>query len=87
MRAPPIQARTEGGSCFSRIFHFRASQFTTVPSSYRLLMPFPLEQFFAALNLRVVTILDLEPCRLCRVGTEGMLCHNALKIHFAHAFE
>ena len=47
-------------------------------------MPFPLEQFFAALHLRVVTILDLEPRRFCGVGTEGMLGHDALKIHLAH---
>jgi hypothetical protein len=44
-------------------------------------MPFPLEQFFAALHLGVATILDLEPRRFCSVGTESMLGHNALKIH------
>ena len=66
MSAPPIHARTDGGSCFSGILHLRTSQFATVPTSDRFLMPFPFKQFFAALHLTVVTILDLEPRRSLR---------------------
>ena len=51
-------------------------------------MAFTLEQFFAALHLRVATILDLEPCRaLRRVRCEAMLGHDALKIHLAHTLK
>jgi hypothetical protein len=50
-------------------------------------MPFPLEQFFAALHLSVGTILDLEPCRVRRVRREAVLSHNALKVHFAHTLK
>ena len=51
-------------------------------------MSFSLEQFFAALHLRVATILDLEPSRaLSGVRSEPMLGHNALKIHLAHTLK
>ena len=90
MSAPPIHARTDGGSCFSGILHLRTSQFATVPTSDRFLMPFPFKQFFAALHLTVVTIPDLEPRRSLRlrdVVPKAVLRYDPLQVHFADALE
>jgi hypothetical protein len=61
-----------------------------MPSRYRFLMPFTFKQFFASLALRIISILDLEPRRALSfydVITVYVLCHDALKVQFAHALK
>jgi hypothetical protein len=56
-----------------------------MPAIDRFFVALALEQFFTALHLGVVAILDLDPCRaLRRVRRKAMLGHDAFKIHFAN---
>jgi hypothetical protein len=53
-------------------------------------MSFALEQFFAALHLRIITISNLEPggsFPFRDVGSESVLGNNPLQIQLAHAMK
>jgi hypothetical protein len=68
------------------LFHLGASQFTTMPPRYWLLVAITFEEFFAALHLGIGTVFNFEPCAslpLRDVGSEAVLGYNSFQVHLA----